>query len=170
ELLRNRSFEADSDPVDGLADYWGIIGGSSERRLCNLSGTIGRTGPCAFEFRGSATEDSRIQQRIPIASATFNAGDTLTLRGFVRAGGEPNFRLRIIVDYADGTADVGQVRVNTVSTNYVAFPDLALTLTKSNPIQIRVWVWSRSLSGRTYFDDLSLILTKPAPQGLIPMP
>nr|MCU0497781.1 hypothetical protein [Anaerolineae bacterium] len=66
ELLRNRSFEEDLNPVDGLADFWGIRGASGERRLCDLA--FARTGSCAFEFRGSgATEDSILQQRADLS-------------------------------------------------------------------------------------------------------
>jgi hypothetical protein len=175
ELLRNRSFEDDLNPNDGLADFWGIRNGTGERRICDAS--LARTGSCAFEFRGSgATEDSILQQRADLTGITFNVGDVLTLRGYARSGGAPNFRVRIVVNYADGTSQTAQMRYNTPSATYAELIDptttqpLRLTLTGSNVVQIRVIVWSRNTTGRAYFDDFSLIHTAPSASGLIPMP
>lgn len=163
ELLRNRSFEDDLNPVDGLADFWGIRGASGERRLCDLA--FARTGLCAFEFRGSgATEDSILQQRADLTLTTFNAGDVLTLRGYARSTGAPNFRVRIIVNYSDGTIQRVQARYNTVDMVYTELLDpitnqpLTLTLDRADVVQIRVLLWSRNSTGRAYFDDFSLVL------------
>lgn len=128
QLLRNPGFEEDQNPADGVADFWGLRGGTGERRICEA--TIALSGVCAFAFRGGPNEDSRLQQRIDLAQATFQAGDVLTLTGFIQARGTPNFRVRVIVNYADGTADIGQVRINTPTSGYVSLPDLIVTLTQ----------------------------------------
>jgi hypothetical protein len=173
ELLRNRSFEDDLNPVDGIADFWGIRGASGERRLCDAS--IARTGTCAFMFRGDgATEDSILQQRADLSLVTLSAGDVLTLRGFARSTGAPNFRVRIVVTYANGTVQRVQARYNTVSATYVQLLDpvtnqpLTITLAEDNAVQVRVLFWSRNTTGRAYFDDISLEWSGGLP--LIPMP
>ncbi|MCU0499755.1 MAG: VCBS repeat-containing protein [Anaerolineae bacterium] len=175
ELLRNRSFEDDLSPVDTLADFWGIRNGTGERRLCDAS--VARTGTCAFEFRGSgATEDSILQQRADLTVTTLNAGDVLTLRGYARSTGAPNFRVRIIVNYADGTIQRVQARYNTANATYTELIDpvtnqpLSVTLTGSNVVQVRVLLWSRNSTGRAYFDDFSLLQTQAPTSALIPMP
>ncbi|MCU0499785.1 MAG: hypothetical protein MUF87_20740 [Anaerolineae bacterium] len=168
ELLRNRSFEDDLNPVDGLADFWGIRNGTGERRLCEAS--LARTGSCAFEFRGSgATEDSILQQRADLTQTSFNTGDVLTFNGFARATGAPNFRIRIVVNYSDGTIQRAQARYNTASGTYTALLDpvtnqpLSVTLSRSDVVQIRVLFWSRNSTGRAYFDDISLTQSPAAP-------
>lgn len=161
ELLRNRSFEDDLDPVDGLADFWGLRNPTGERRLCDA--LLARTGLCAFEFRGAgATEDSILQQRADLTGVTFVAGSRVILQGHARANGAPNFRVRIVVTYDDGTVERAQTRFNTPSTNYLDILDsttsqpLSLGIAGENVAQIRVVVWSRNSTGRAYFDDFSL--------------
>ncbi|MCU0496677.1 MAG: S8/S53 family peptidase [Anaerolineae bacterium] len=178
ELLRNRSFEDDLNPVDGLADFWGIRNGTGEARICDGSVSIANTGICAFRFRGSgATEDSILQQRADLSLATLSAGNVLTLRGFVNASGAPNFRIRIIVNYADGQIERAQARFNTnTSNNYIELVDpltnrpLQLNLTANNVVQVRVVFWSRNSTGVTYWDDISLKITPASPNVLIPLP
>nr|MCU0499241.1 hypothetical protein [Anaerolineae bacterium] len=175
ELLRNLSFEDDTNPADGVADFWGIRNGSGERRVCDAA--LARTGVCSFMFiGGGATEDSILQQRVDLTQFTaFNSGDVLTLRGYARSTGGPNFRLRIIVNYADGSFQRVQARFNTVTgSTYAQLLDpvtnqpLTVTLNRSDVIQIRVIFWSRNTTGRTYFDDISLQRTPGSP--LIPLP
>jgi hypothetical protein len=160
ELLRNRSFE-DDDDTNGLADFWGLRNPSGERRLCDA--LLARTGICAFEFRGAgATEDSILQQRADITGITFVEDGRLVLQAHARAGGAPNFRLRIVVTYSDSSTQLAQTRFNTPSSTYQDILDpstslpLELILSNSNVAQIRVVVWSRNSTGRTYFDDFSL--------------
>ncbi|MCU0497142.1 MAG: CSLREA domain-containing protein [Anaerolineae bacterium] len=175
ELLRNRSFEDDLNPVDGLADFWGIRNGTGERRICDAS--LARTGLCAFMFRGGGvTEDSILQQRADLTVEPLVTGDVLTLNGFARSDGAPNFRYRIIVTYTDSSIQRAQGRYNTTSATYVPLLDpvtnqpLSLTLTGSNIAQIRVLFWSRNSTGRAYFDDISLTVQSSGPRSLIPMP
>ncbi|MCU0498013.1 MAG: FG-GAP-like repeat-containing protein [Anaerolineae bacterium] len=174
ELLRNRSFEEDLN-LDGAADFWGVRNGTDEQMSCETS--ISLTGQCAFEFHGSgATEDSILQQRADLTVTTLNAGDVLTLRGYARSTGAPNFRVRIIVNYADGTMQMVQARYNTAHATYTELLDpvtnqpLSVTLTGSNVVQVRVLLWSRNSTGRTYFDDFSLLQTQAPTSALIPMP
>nr|MCU0500001.1 hypothetical protein [Anaerolineae bacterium] len=122
ELLRNLSFEDDVNPADGVADFWGIRNGSGERRLCQAD--VRRTGMCAFEFQGNgAAEDSILQQRADLSVTSFSVGDVLTLRGYARSTGDPNFRVRIIVNYSDGTLQRVQARYDTASAVYTAYFD-----------------------------------------------
>lgn len=180
-LLRNGGFEADVDPADGLADFWGIRNGTGEARVCSVS--IARTGSCAFEFNGSgAAEDSILQQRLDLTTVILSSGDTLVFTGFGRASGSPNFRTRIIINYSDGSIQRAQSRFNTVTAVYAPLNDpvtglpLSITLTRSDVIQVRVLFWSRNSSGRAYFDDLRLARNPAARHSLlggsdlIPMP
>ncbi|MCU0499205.1 MAG: right-handed parallel beta-helix repeat-containing protein [Anaerolineae bacterium] len=179
-ILRNGGFEADVDPADGLADFWGIRNGTAEARVC--SGSIARTGSCAFEFNGSgATEDSILQQRLDLSTVTLTTGDTLVFTGFGRASGSPNFRTRIVINYSDGSIQRAQSRFGTVTAAYVPLNDpvtglpLSITLTRSDVVQVRVLFWSRNSSGRTYFDDLRLARNPStrsplSDSDLIPMP
>ncbi|MCU0496509.1 MAG: alpha-amylase family glycosyl hydrolase, partial [Anaerolineae bacterium] len=123
ELLRNRSFEDDTNPADGVADFWGIRNGSGERRVCDAS--LARTGVCSFMFiGGGAVEDSILQQRVDLTQFTaFNTGDVLTFNGFARSTGAPNFRIRVIVNYADGSSQRVQMRYNVASGTYVPLID-----------------------------------------------
>lgn len=117
-----------------------------------------------------------LQQRADLSLVTLNAGDVLTLRGVVRSSGAPNFRLRIVVTYSDSTVQLAQARYNAVNATYIALVDpisnqpLALTLTRGDVVQVRVVIWSRNSTGRTYCDDLSLIATEASLQPLIPSP
>lgn len=162
QLLRNLSFEDDLNPADGLADFWGIRGGTGERRLCQTG--VARTGSCAFEFQGSGlTEDSILQQRVDLVGKTFSVGDVLSLRGYARATGAPNLRIQIIVNYSNGTSQRAQVRYNTANASYTQLLDpstgqpLRMTLTRDDVVQIRVLLWNRNSTGNAYFDDFSLI-------------
>ncbi|MCU0496676.1 MAG: S8/S53 family peptidase [Anaerolineae bacterium] len=172
DLFVNSSFEIDVDPVDNLADRWGGFNLTGDQRLCGGGARV-MTGTCAFLFRGSPTDDNRIQHRVDLTQWSFAQGDRVVVNGYAWSTGLPNFRIRLVANYADGTADVAQVRYN-VAGPYSRLPTLEMVFSQANPIQVRLLIMNRTTTGRVFFDEMSMHKNPPSAarssQDLIPMP
>jgi hypothetical protein len=150
DLLTNAGFE---DGVNG----WTIKNSTGDKVKCNKEGiVIAHEGNCAFQFKGSEGEASKLSQEADISTLTLSTGDVLTLSGFVDAKGAVKAAVKVTVMYA--TMDVkGKIsaKINTPTDGYQPLVSLPLTLSDT-PDAIKIQISNRSTSGRIRFDALSL--------------
>jgi len=162
ELLTNTGFEA--DPVTFKPDPWKIVKGTSEKVKCNdpvPRFAIAHQGLCAFMFRSSATEDSRLNQNLitSLSAVSFEVGDELLLSGWFSTSAGANMRMQLRIYFADNTF----VSKNVVITGQAAYHKVSvptITLTRTDIIKIRVQVRNLTKGSykRAWVDDVSLKL------------
>jgi predicted outer membrane repeat protein len=153
ELLLNGGFEEDNTD-------WTTKNATSDKRKCNKpEKIIARTGDCAFQFKGGAGENSKLEQRP--ATTAITTGDSITLSGFYRATGAVNAKVKVTMKYTDTTLPNGKINLTlSVSSDYTAFTGDLAEVIAGEVASIKVTLQNRSTSGKVLFDDLSLQLTE----------
>jgi hypothetical protein len=154
ELLTDGSFESN-------AAGWTVKNETGDKVKCNKTGKVfAHTGNCAWRFKGEIGENAKIQQEI-ISGA--DAGDTLTLSGYVNASGTVDGKVKVVVKYLDTTIPKNKITVNILSETSGGYIPLSsfqplLTTDVTAPFEkIKVQVKNSGESGKVYYDDLSLI-------------
>jgi uncharacterized repeat protein (TIGR01451 family) len=162
ELLLNGGFELNNTD-------WTAKNATSDKRKCNKPGKIiARTGDCAFQFKGGAGENSKLEQRP--APTAITTGDTITLSGFYRATGAVNAKVKVTVKYTNTTLAKGKINLNlSASSDYTAFTGDLAEVIAGEVASIKVALQNKSTSGKVLFDDLSLQLSEDS-AGLMPLP
>jgi hypothetical protein len=153
ELLTNAGFE---DGVNG----WTLKNGSSDKVKCNKVGKIvSYEGSCAFQFKGSEGEASKLQQEVVLSTLSLKTGDTLTLSGFVDAKGAVKAVMNVTVTYATTKGKIS-AKISTPTSGYQALSSAPLTLVDT-PLSIKIQISNRSTSGRIRVDALKLEIQTP---------
>jgi predicted outer membrane repeat protein len=162
ELLLNGGFEVNNTD-------WTAKNATSDKRKCNKpEKIIARTGNCAFQFKGGAGENSKLEQRP--ATTAITAGDSITLSGFYRATGAVNTKVKVTVKYTDTTLPNGKINVTlSASSDYTAFTGDMAEVIVGEIASIKVALQNRSTSGKVLFDDMSLELSEDG-GGFMPLP
>lgn len=178
-LLVNGGFEAkDSNNLPDLTP-WTSSNASGDKIVCNKDtdgdGTIDKVvafeGTCAYQFKGSASENSKIQQTIDLTLNPIDAGDTLTLGGFYTAKGAVNAKVKVTVKYTDTTLAKGKITVSLANeaADYTAFTGTLDVLIAGAPQSVKVQLQNKGTSGKVVFDSLRLSLTEGSAAAL-PLP
>lgn len=171
ELLVDNSFE-NGDPA------WRYKGNSllGDKVKCNKidrpngkrDKIFSRTEDCAAQLRGVANDRTRLVQNADTTNVTFFPGDVLTLNAWVDAANANFGRLRIKVKYTDGTpTDKFNIPVTSTIDGYENFTD-QLTISSVNIDVVKVQILHNSDSGKSFVDDVSLILAPGA--AVLPAP
>lgn len=165
ELLVNGSFEIDTVEPFKQPDNWNVVKKSQDKRKCNVDNRIvAFEGDCAYFFKGSLLEMTKMSQKVILANFTFNANDTLTFSVHYKTNAAaPRLKYKVVVRYSDTTL-VGRVKgvINTASVaDYTEEVKPAYKLENSDITLIKVQFMNRALSGKIFIDDASLILDKP---------
>jgi hypothetical protein len=152
ELLVDGGFESN-------AAGWDVKKSTGDKVKCNKDGkVIAHTGNCAWQFKGGEGENAKIQQTI---SNGVNAGDTLTLSGYVNASGSVDSKVKVVVSYLNAAIPKNKISVTVAGAtgDYVPLSTFQPVLTTSAvaPIaKIKVQVKNSGSSGKLYYDALSL--------------
>ncbi len=170
-LLTNGSFEQPQSESNRAAHAWTGKRLNADRRHCNKirdNGTlkiVAYKGECAFRFKGSAQERSRLAQKIDLG---LSAGDTLTLTAWVNTKNlTRNNRIMAKFRHAEGT--VARIRLAIPSGNSGGYVRLHESLTLSQPAtQVKLIVTHRSTTGKFWLDAVSL--TQDSTSALLPLP
>jgi hypothetical protein len=146
---------------------------TGDRRRCNTDTKIfARTGNCAYRFKGSSTENSRLTQNVPIDQVAL--GDTLKLDGWIlTTGTRVNVRFLLRVHYFDGTSARIKLTVKVVTTDYKQLAPIlddetanginTLQIDKTlrvSPHPLTFEIRNRGLNGKVLIDDLQLTVLK----------
>jgi hypothetical protein len=140
---------------------WTLKNATGDKVKCNKEGkVVAHTGNCAWRFKGGDGENAKIQQVITNGA---NAGDSLTLSGFVNASGAVNSKIKIVVAYLDPSIAKNKITVAVGSETAGGYLSLsvfqpALTTSVVVPVEkIKLQVKNSSTSGKVYYDALSLV-------------
>lgn len=164
ELLGNTGFE--NDPVTFKPDPWKVVGGSSEKVKCNdvvPRFAIAHTGLCAFMFRSSLTENSRLNQVLTsdgqLAGVPFVVGDELILSGWFSTPKSADMRMQLRVYFSDNTFVSQNVVIKGQSAyRKITLPTITLTRTDITKIRVQIRNVTKTPNRRMWVDDVSLKL------------
>jgi hypothetical protein len=153
ELLIDGGFEAN-------AAGWTIKNATHDKVKCNKTDKIfAYQGVCAWRFKGSEGENTKIQQIITTGVAV---GDTLILSGYVSASGAVDGKVKVVVLYLDTSLEKSKVVVNISNETAGTYSPLSISPSQlkievAAPVEkIKVQVKNSSTSGKVYYDALSL--------------
>jgi CSLREA domain-containing protein len=173
ELVSNGGFEA-KDASSGKPNLlpWVAKGATQDKIKCNKPDKIvARSGDCAYQFKGSVGENSKIQQNAFTVGLPFAVGDLLDLSVYVNAGSSAaKGKIKVRVKYSDGT-DTGKITEAIITTTeYTEIPG-GYVLVSGAVSKIKVGIQNSSTSGKVYIDDVSLLYTAGGGlRNLIPLP
>jgi hypothetical protein len=155
ELLVNGGFE------NGAAG-WTIKNAVKDKVKCNKADKIfAYEGVCAWRFKASEGTKSIKLQQFAINGNSLNSG-SLVLSGFVNAAGSVDSKIKVVVSYVDPSIERSKLVVSLNSETggvYMPLSHFQPTLTTSvaaPPEKIKVQVKNSSISGKVYYDALSL--------------
>ena len=181
ELLENGSFETQAAASNAPAD-WGLSNASKDKLKCNKileDGTVkikAYEGNCAFMFKGSVGERSKLKQVQNVGDMNIGPADTLTFSGAFKGNKESvNGVIKVQVRYTDLSIPNSKQNVRfDLTTGYEAFTPLIFT-PEGDVSKVKVVIKHTSPTGKVFVDGLSLILNEsavltPIDDGLLPPP
>jgi hypothetical protein len=163
ELIENGGFEAKD--AAGAPDLTPWVGKNltGDKIKCNKeTKTFSFAGDCAFQFKGGAGENSKIQQNVN-TTGLVSEGDTLTFSGYVNTNIDaPGKVATVKISYVEADAGAGangkdkiDVTLSAATGGYVPFSNsLVLDGTIS---KVKVQLVNKAASGKLYFDEVSLL-------------
>ncbi len=157
QLLMNGGME--TLPATGKTPAnWVLKKGSGDKQKCTTpEKTVAHSDACAFAFKGSATENSKLVQNVVLDDFDLALDDLLTLEAYTRvSSAEAVLKLKFIVIYSDSTPKE-KITINApVGETYIK--STTATLLASDALQkISVQFQNRSKSGKVYVDTVSLL-------------
>lgn len=148
ELIINGGFEIDAD-FNNRPDGWKTKV-SRDKNRCNTSGN------CAFFFRPSETENTRITQTIDVSALNLTAGTAFDFSALVNAKGSPRLKFKVRAFDANGV-NVGSLNLNVKAGTSGAYQATQGSLSlNGNAATVKVIIQNRTKTGRIYVDDVSL--------------
>jgi hypothetical protein len=158
---------------DKLPDSWTGKNLTKDKMKCDTATkVIAHTGQCAFLFKGSPAENSKLLQIALIDGLIFNSGDVLNLSVYVKApGASVSGKIKLRVMYANGETGKSTAKLET-SVDYAEVIG-TLELARSDVVRVKFEIDHRSSGGKVYLDDASLIWIPTGAaldRGLIPLP
>lgn len=175
ELLVNSAMEADVD-FDGQPDVWKVKNADGDKLKCNKpekNKTFAFAGDCAFMFKGSSVENTRLVQkpRVDVINS-YNQG-RLLLSLYAKTPPVVNTRVKLVVQYTDPALE-REKQILTIPASDVYMQQMAQVLINNDVAKIKLVVINETAQGKVFVDNLSLLWqTGPvsaADQSLIPLP
>jgi hypothetical protein len=170
EISENGGFEG-AGATNGEAADWTVKNPTKDKRKCNKPDKVfSFTGLCAFQFKGSAGENSQISQKA--TGLNLQPGDTLALSVWVEGKNVVSgASVRVKITFTDDTKGKLSVDIETGSYNYRQFTTTPLPLEKA-AAEVKISVKNKMASGGFLVDDLSVIHTPVAgvDGGLLALP
>jgi hypothetical protein len=170
-LLVNGGFETDSDN-NGIPDGWSRKNTTADVRRCNKAGEapIAFSGNCAYLLKGGSGAKRDLAQNIDLTRFDLNGGDRIRLNGFYNKQSGGDVEVWLFVSYSNLPEQQGRVKMTKTTGGYVAIPQLSADL-RAKPTRVRVVIRNLTTSGKTWFDDISLVEVGTETQSdLIPLP
>ncbi|HEX2623429.1 MAG TPA: hypothetical protein VHL11_24880 [Phototrophicaceae bacterium] len=175
ELLSNNGFEAKQPNSKPDLAPWTVKHGAGEKIKCKPG--VPNSGECAFRFKGGTLEHSKLIQVADLSAITPTVGDNLDLSLFM-VGANATGKVKLKVKYNDSTP-TGRQKVPVAGMSVYTELTAHYALESADVKSIMVQITSKSTSGKTFVDDVSLIYTTAANSaafsddgnaGLIPLP
>jgi hypothetical protein len=154
ELVGNGGFEA----PEAALDPWALKNALGDKVKCNTeTKVVAHSGLCAFQFKGGAGENTKIQQNLDLSALTLSVGDTLDLSAFVNAKkATASGKIKMTVKYND-TTEAQKVTLTIATTvGYSELVGETLTLAGADVNKIKLMVKHSSPTGKVFVDDVSV--------------
>ncbi|HEX2619883.1 MAG TPA: M4 family metallopeptidase, partial [Phototrophicaceae bacterium] len=174
ELIDNGGFEATDARATraSVLDPWVVKNAVGDKIKCDTETKIvAHSGVCAWRFKGSVGENTKLQQVVDLTGLTFASGDTLDLSAFINANKPTTSgKIKVVVAYSDTTAP-DKFKDNFAQTAGYEEKVGSVNVSSSAVSKIKVMFINKSTSGKAYLDDVSLAQTSggavlPLPLGL----
>jgi Leucine-rich repeat (LRR) protein len=164
-FVSNGGFEEDSNG-DGEPEDWKMKNSTKDKLKCDKPGKpVAYSGDCAFMFKGVAGENSRLQQTVNFAGATFSTGDSLLLSLYYNAKAEGQVKVK--VRSTDG-ANIGGTTFTMGESDGYANVMRTIALSSTSVDKAKIQFVFRSASKKLFVDEVSLKISPSA--SLLPLP
>lgn len=159
ELLTNGDFEVASNASEKIPLNWTQKFAFRDKRKCAKYELV-YTGECAYMFKGSVNENSKLMQMVNLSAVTVTTGNSLNLSGFYLAKGNVSGRVKVRVKYVNTTLQKGKITLNITAESpaYSVFVGLQPLVLAGEPQTIKVQLQNKGTSGKLIFDRLGLQL------------
>jgi hypothetical protein len=165
EMILNGGFE--NRLADNSNDLlpWAVADNFKDKIRCNkpTKPAIAFRDACAYSFKSTSGENSKLTQLVSNPDVSYSTGDTLVLSLF-GAASDPGAQvlIKLRVKYSDGT-EKGKLNFQFGQTNGYWFVKDDFVLDSSSVDGIKVKIQNKSQAGKVLVDDVSL---KYSPTGL----
>jgi hypothetical protein len=173
ELLKNGDFEQVDNSGKPQLDAWTVANETGDKVKCNKAGkVVAYTGNCAFRFKGTPGEQSKLTQKVGLETVLLTAGDPLTFTGWINASSPAVAgSVKLVVKYTDAALPAEKFKLDLMPTNgYQSITGHAV-LKQNTVAKVKLQIKHTSTSGKVYLDSLSLKHTaKSTGNNLLPLP
>lgn len=155
QLVFNGGFEGVVSEA-GVPFNWQVKNGKGEKVKCNdLDKLYAFQGQCAFMFKKSDTEDSRLKQTLDVTNVAAN--DTLVISFYATTKNVQAEMARALlkIKYVDGGKKKMRIYTASDTTPYTKYTD-TVTL-KAIPTKLKLLVRFNGTTGKYFVDDVSVV-------------
>ncbi len=156
QLVLNGGFEGGMN-LEGVPSNWQVNNGKGDKVKCNTADKlVSYKGQCAFMFKKSATEDSRLVQKLDVANIVAN--DTLVLSFYAQTKKVQPDAARVLlkIRYENGKKKKIKVNLAQGTTPYGKYGDMVVL--KDAPTKLKLIVRFNGTKGKYFVDDVSVVL------------
>jgi subtilisin-like proprotein convertase family protein len=171
ELVQNGGFEEVDGAGEPVLAPWEVKNSTGDKIKCNKEDKVfANSGTCAFRFKGGPDEASAIQQNLDLTDIVPQAGDTVDFSWAMNVPAGSVGKSKIVIKYSDGTEPIKASADWEETVGYENWGTTAsVVLDSGNIDKIKFSASNKSVSGKVYFDDISVIYT-PAEETLLGLP
>lgn len=162
-LYKGEDLTIFSPGFEGDTDSWDVVNKTQDKVVCNTATkTFSRSGACAFRFKGSAGENSRLKQevsflrRVPPVGYRAPPAYAVYLGAYIKAPASVRGTMKLKLTLDDSSkvkakvALSGNGKYKWIQTPYITYPS------DRGIIAILIGLVHRSESGKIYFDDFEI--------------
>ncbi|HEX2621055.1 MAG TPA: CHRD domain-containing protein [Phototrophicaceae bacterium] len=151
ELVFNGSFE---DELNG----WTLKGAAGDKVKCNTEDkVVAYDGVCAFKFKGSTNENTKLVQILDLSSATFGVSDSMDISAYVSAKKPTTAgKLKLVILYTDADASKSVAAFFPTNGPYNIVVADRLYLASASVSKIKVLLLHASPNSKVFVDLVSL--------------
>lgn len=156
QLVLNGGFEGGIN-LEGVPSNWEVKNGKGEKVKCNTSEKLySFEGQCAFMFKKSDTEDSRLVQKLDTANIAANDTLVLSFHAQTKKVQPDAAKVLLKIRYENGKKKKVKVNLAEGTTPYGKYGDLVVL--KDVPTKIKLVVRFNGTKGKYFVDDVSVVL------------
>ncbi|MBC8100188.1 MAG: hypothetical protein H7Y11_12150, partial [Armatimonadetes bacterium] len=163
-LMDNGGFEVVDTDGKPIIAPWVVDFAIGDKAKCNKpeKPDISNTGECAFMFKGGEGETGKLSQTADLTGLSFASGGTLAISVAVLAENPAAVgKIKLSVKYSDGTVKTKFSADIAVATGYQTVVN-GLALASGAVEKIKFSVSHKSIAGKLYIDDVSVLYTEGA--------
>ncbi len=155
QLVLNGGFEGGMD-AEGVPTHWTVKNGKGEKVKCNKPEKLfAYEGQCAFMFKKSPTENSRLVQKLDVSSLTTSESLVVSFNAQGKNVQSGAARTLVKIRYEDGSKDKLKLVVDKGTTAYTKYAQT--TILGGKPTKIKLVVRFNGTKGKYFVDNVSVV-------------